>query len=77
MKIIDNTSITVEFSSLKTGDCFIYDNCLFIKIDPTKESSPYACNAFCFVDNKLTSVPLDWSVIPVDADITIRNKGVG
>ena len=76
MRIIDNASTTVEFSAIKAGDCFIYDNCLFMKIISTKSDSPYACNAVCFVDNAIANVPSSTNVTPVDAEIVIRSKGV-
>lgn len=76
MKIIDRADTSVEFSAIKTGECFIYDNCLFIKIYPVKESSPNACNAFCFVDNCIVYFRNDYTVTPVDAEIIIRSKGV-
>lgn len=72
MRIINNANTTVEFSAVKVGDCFMYDNCLFIKMHTTKESH----NAFCFVDNVTAFFRPDWSVTPVDADIVIRSKGV-
>ena len=77
MKIIDNANTSVEFSALKVGECFIYDNCLFIKIHTVKEENRTTMsNAFCFVDNTIAAVPADWSVIPVEADVVIRRKGV-
>jgi hypothetical protein len=76
MRIIDNANTTIEFSALKVGDCFMYDNCLFIKICPVKENSPNACNAFCFVDNCVAFFRPDFTVTPVEAEIIIRNKGV-
>lgn len=76
MRIIDNANTSVEFSALKVGDCFLYDNCLFIKMHPVKHSSPSACNAFCFVDNCIACFESGWSVVPVEAEIIIRSKGV-
>ena len=76
MRIIDKANTTIEFSSLKVGDCFLFDNCLFIKIHPVKEGSPNSCNAFCFVDNCVAFVRHDYLVTPVEADIIIRSKGV-
>lgn len=77
MKIIDNVNTTVEFSAIKTGECFLYDNCLFIKIHPVKEENRASTsNAFCFVDNALATIPTDWPVTPVEADVVIRSKGV-
>jgi hypothetical protein len=76
MKIIDNTNTSVEFSAIKLGTCFIYDNCLFIKMHPVKENSSNACNAFCFVDNCIAYFRPDYNVTPVEAEIIIRNRGV-
>lgn len=33
MNII-NMSKLVQFSEIKQGECFLYDNCLFMKIEP-------------------------------------------
>lgn len=77
MRVVDNAATTVEFSSIKIGECFIWDNCLFIKINPFKEKNhDTLSNAFCFVDNMVTCVPHDCNVVPVIADIVIRSKGV-
>ena len=75
MKIINTIDKQVEFVSIKVGDCFMYDNCLFVKMNPVKvtESSP---NAYCFVDNAVANVPQSCLVTPVDAEIVIRSKGV-
>ena len=77
MRIIDNADTSVEFSAIKVGDCFMYDNCLFVKINPVKERG-YGkdANVFCFVDNNITYVPEPCLVTPVDAEIVIRSKGV-
>ena len=77
MRIIDNTNTSIEFSAVQVGECFYYDNCLFIKINPVKEEHHTAvCNALCFADNNVASVPNDWNVTPVNAEIIIRSKGV-
>jgi hypothetical protein len=77
MKIVDNADTSVEFSAIKVGDCFYYDRCLFIKINPVNElGHDRVANAFCFADNNITYVPSDWNVTPVTADIVIRRKGV-
>lgn len=77
MKVIDHTDTTVEFSSIKVGECFLYDKCLFIKIHPVKEEKyQTAYNAFCFVDNAVATFSAAWYVTPVDAEIVIRSKGV-
>ena len=75
MKIIDKANTTIEFSAIKIGQCFLYDNCLFVKMNPVKitDSSP---NAFCFVDNAVACVPQACLVTPVEAEIIIRSKGV-
>ena len=77
MKIIDNANTSVEFSAIKVGECLYTDKCLFIKINPVKEKGyEKAANVFCFADNNVTYIPEDWNVIPVDAEIVIRSKGV-
>ena len=77
MKIIDNSATSVEFSAIKVGECFLFDNCLFIKINPVQEKGyETAANVFCFVDNNITYIAPDWNVTPVDADVVIRSKGV-
>ena len=76
MRIIDNADTSVEFSAIKVGECFYYDNCLFMKINSTKSDSPYAGNAICFVDNNIANVPNNFNVMPVNAEIVIRSKGV-
>ena len=74
MKIIDKANTTIEFSAIKIGQCFLYDNCLFVKMNPVKitDGSP---NAFCFVDNAVACVPQACLVTPVEAEIIIRSKG--
>lgn len=77
MKIVDNANTSVEFSAVKVGDCFYYDRCLFIKINPVNElGHDRVANAFCFVDNNITHVPESCLVIHVDAEIVIKSKGV-
>ena len=77
MRIIDNAAASVEFSTIKVGECFYYDNSLFIKIEPVVEVGyKKPANALCFTDNRITEVPANWNVIPVEADIVVRNKGV-
>jgi hypothetical protein len=75
MKIIDKANTTVEFSVLKVGQCFLYDNCLFIKMNPVKPNDN-AANAFCFIDNAIAHFRPEYAVTPVEADITIHSKGV-
>lgn len=77
MRIVNNADTSVEFVAIKVGECFYYDNCLFIKINPVKERSYQKdANAFCFADNNITYVPMACLVTPVEADIVIRRKGV-
>ena len=77
VRILDKTNMAVEFYTIKVGDCFYYDNCLFIKINPIdKLCHDRVANAFCFADNNITHVPNDWKVTPVDAEIVVHNKGV-
>ena len=77
MKIIDNSTTSIEFSAIEVGECFLFDNCLFIKINPVKERGYQKdANAFCFADNNITYVPMACSVTPVEADIVLRSKGV-
>ena len=75
MKITNNADKKIEFFDVKVGDCFMYDNCLFIKMNPVKqnEGSP---NAFCFVDNAVACVPQSCLVAPVSAEIVVHSKGV-
>ncbi len=75
MRIINTIDKKVEFVSIKVGDCFIYDNCLFVKMNPVKPNE-HAANAFCFVDNAVACVPQAMQVTPVEAEITIHSKGV-
>ena len=76
MKIINNFNQLATFSSIKVGECFMYDNCLFIKMHPAKKDVNFSWNAFCFVDNAPASFKDDWHVTPVAAEITIKGKGV-
>ena len=75
MRIINNADKRVEFASIKVGDCFFYDNCLFIKMLHL-EKCGYSANAYCFVDNTIACVPQSMLVTPVDAEIVVRSKGV-
>ena len=75
MRIIDKVNKQVEFVSIKVGECFMYDNCLFVKMNSSKNAD-HAANAFCFVDNNVACVPQAMLVSPVDAEIIIRSKGV-
>ena len=76
MKIINPFDKQVEFIAIKVGDCFMFDDCLFVKINPIKEDGyEKAGNAFCFVDNNVTYVPEPCLVTPVGAEIVIRSKG--
>ena len=72
MRIINKLTAVASFSEINVGECFMYDNCLWLKISNTSHQAK--CNAFCFVDNSTTNFTFDWQVIPVDAEITIRNK---
>ena len=74
MRIINNAEKKVEFVSLKKGECFLYDNCLFIKMNPINKYDT-AANAFCFVDNAIACVPQAMLVTPVEAEIIIHSKG--
>ena len=77
MRIIDNANTSVEFSAIKVGECFYYDNSLFIKIEPVVEAGyKKPANALCFTDNRIAEVPGDWNVTPVNAEIVIRSGGV-
>jgi hypothetical protein len=75
MKIINTLDKQVEFVSIKVGECFMCDNCLFMKINPVKNNN-HTVNAYCFVDNNFASIPQAMLVLPVDAEIVIRSKGV-
>ena len=77
MRIIDSADTSVEFFAIKVGECFMFDNCLFIRINPVKERGyERDANAFCFVDNNITYVNEACIVTPVNAEIVIRSKGV-
>ncbi len=74
MRIVNQCETKVEFANIKVGECFLYDNCLFIKMQPdAKPASPY--NAFSFVDNTVAGFRDDWHVTPVVAEIIIYSKG--
>ena len=72
MRIINKVNATATFAELRPGDCFLYDNCLFIKFNSTVKA-PH--NAFCFVDNATCIFKDEWQVCPVDAEITIYGRG--
>lgn len=77
MRIIDNTNTSVEFSTIKVGECFYSDKCLFIRINPVNEKGyEKHANAFCFVTNNITYFHDECNVIPVQAEIVIHSKGV-
>ena len=75
MEVIDNTNTLVEFSAVDTGECFYYDNCLFIKSRPIVKGD-VTVNCFCFADNNISYFKDDILVSPVDATITVHKKGV-
>lgn len=75
MKIVNNLDKKVEFVHIKVGECFIYDNCLFVRMNPVK-NNVHAANAYCFVDNNIACVPQSCLVTPVDAEVVIRSRGV-
>lgn len=78
MKITNTINKQVEFVSIKVGECFLYDNCLFVRINSVKERGyEKDANAFCFMDYNITCVNEACLVTPVDAEIVIRSKGVG
>ena len=76
MKIINTIDKRVEFVSIKVGDCFLYDNCLFVKMNPIKANTEHSPNAFCFIDNYVAYFEPGWNVTPVNAEIIIHSKGV-
>lgn len=77
MRIVNTIDKHVEFVHIKVGECFIYDNCLFVRMNPVKERGyKKEANAFCFVDNNVTHVPEAWLVTPVDVEVVIRSKEV-
>lgn len=77
MKIINTINKQVEFVSIKVGECFMFDNCLFIRINPVKERGyERDANAFCFVDNNITYVNEACLVTPVSAEIIVHHIGV-
>ncbi len=75
MKIVNNLDKKVEFVHIKVGECFIHDNCLFVRMNPVK-NNVNAANAYCFVDNNLACVPQACLVTPVEAEVVVRSKGV-
>ena len=76
MKIINTIDKQVEFVTVRVGDCFMFDNCLFMRINPIREKGyERDANAFCFVDNNITYVNEACLVTPVVAEITILSKG--
>ena len=74
MRVFDNTSTSVEFSTIKVGECFYYDNCLFVKSRPLTHAHKTA-NCFCFIDNTLGHIQDFQSVIPAEVDLIVRRKG--
>jgi hypothetical protein len=74
MRVVDRTEMLVEFSNIKVGECFYYDNCLFIKAH-SLEKHGFVENAFCFIDNCLCHFKDDWQVIPAEAEITVVKRG--
>lgn len=77
MKIINTINKQVEFVSIKVGECFMFDDCLFIRINPVKERGyERDANAFCFVDNNITYVNEACLVTPVNAEIIVHHVGV-
>lgn len=77
MKIVNTIDKKVEFVHIKVGECFMYDNCIFVRINPVKERGyEKDANAFCFVDTNITYVPEACLVTPVDVEVIIRSKGV-
>lgn len=77
MKITNNINKQVEFVSIKVGECFMFDNCLFIRINPVRERGyERDANAFCFVDNNITYVNEACVVTPVEAEIILSSKEV-
>ena len=75
MKIINTIDKQVEFSTIKIGECFYYDKCLFMRMNPVTNSN-HSPNALCFVDNCVAYLDPHWHVTPVNAEIVIRSKGV-
>lgn len=77
MKITNNINKQVEFVSIKVGECFMFDNCLFIRINPVRERGyERDANAFCFIDNNITYVNEACVVTPVEAEIVLSSKEV-
>ena len=77
MKIINTMDKRVEFVTIKIGECFMFDNCLFVRINPVKERGyERDANAFCFMDYNITYVNEACLVTPVEAEIIVRHKVV-
>ena len=72
MTVSYNYINTVEFSTLKIGDTFIYSGEPYLKLEETYTSDDWRRNAFGL--NICKSVLFDPStmVMPVQADITIK-----
>lgn len=71
MRIINKCDARVEFAAIRVGDAFLYDSCLFVKMNQLTKN-----NAYCFVDNAVACVPQAVLVTPVEAEIIIYSKGV-
>ena len=67
MKI--NRIKTAKFGSLVVGDCCMYEDRLYIKID----SKEKGLNAFECDENKLTGFFDTLSITPVDVELNVLN----
>lgn len=75
MVIVNNLNKLVTFGEVKVGECFIYDNSLYIRISPIGRDTR-AINALCFTDYIPVFMHPDWHVTPVHAVVTINTKVV-
>ena len=77
MRIVNNLNKLIEFRHVKVGDFFMYDDSLFVRVEPVKEKGSFnILNSLCFTDNRVIFIPGDWHVTPVDVTITIDSKEI-
>ena len=76
MKVINHAKEKVEFFKLNPGDCFYYDDCLYMKTWPADKRHVAAVNCVCFVDNKICFFQDDVMVTRAEAEVIIHSTGV-
>ena len=72
MTVSYNYINTVEFSTLKTGDTFIYSGEPYLKLEETYTSDDWRRNAFGFDTRKMIFFDTSTMVKPAKSDITIK-----